>query len=447
MIRDEFGSIPVPDQRRPRPAFEVPDHPDTLFAIATDPEATDDDGRRSTTCCRCASRSTVGAYRQRQVERLYTGMLNARLSELDDQAGPAVHAGRHRARHLRPHEGSRLADGARQGGRRSRAGSPRWSPSRRARRGSGSRRANSSASGATSCAATRARSPNATRRSRPTWPPSSSARSPQQEPTPGMTYEYGLVQRFVPAITLDEVNKVAREWASGSRVVLVNAPKKPGLALPGEAQLAAAMKARLGRRHQAVRGRRRHAAADGAAAEARLRRHEHDQGPLSACTEWELSNGVKVVLMPTTFKQDEVIFRATSPGGTSLASDKDFVAATTAAQVIARRRRRAVQRHPAPERAGRQGRVRVGVHRRHRRRPRRRRVAEGPGDDVPADLPDVHPAAGRRRDVRHDDGADEGDAGQPAGEPRVGVPAGAHRRAGAEPLPRAPDDARRWWTR
>jgi zinc protease len=47
-----------------------------------------------------------------------------------------------------------------------------------------------------------------------------------------------------------------------------------------------------------------------------------------------LSNGAKVVLKPTTFKQDEVVFRATSPGGTSLASDQDFVAARTAGQAI-----------------------------------------------------------------------------------------------------------------
>ncbi len=51
-------------------------------------------------------------------------------------------------------------------------------------------------------------------------------------------------------------------------------------------------------------------------------------------TEWELSNGVKVVLKPTTFKADEILFRATSPGGTSLASDKDYIPASTAAQVI-----------------------------------------------------------------------------------------------------------------
>jgi zinc protease len=39
-------------------------------------------------------------------------------------------------------------------------------------------------------------------------------------------------------------------------------------------------------------------------------------------------------LKPTTFRQDEVLFRATSPGGTSLASDADFVPASSATQVV-----------------------------------------------------------------------------------------------------------------
>ena len=104
----------------------------------------------------------------------------------------------------------------------------------------------------------------------------------EQEPTPGMTYEYGLVQRFVPAITLDEVNKVAKEWASGSRVVLVNAPKKPGLALPDETQLAAAMKAASGGDIKPYVDVAATQAADGAPARARLGRLEHDEGPRTA---------------------------------------------------------------------------------------------------------------------------------------------------------------------
>jgi zinc protease len=52
-------------------------------------------------------------------------------------------------------------------------------------------------------------------------------------------------------------------------------------------------------------------------------------------TEWRLSNGARVVLKPTTFKEDEILFRAISPGGTSLASDRDFLAADTADAVVA----------------------------------------------------------------------------------------------------------------
>src|SRR5262249_1126066 len=51
-------------------------------------------------------------------------------------------------------------------------------------------------------------------------------------------------------------------------------------------------------------------------------------------TEWELSNGVKVVLKPTTFRQDEIVFRATSPGGLSLASDADYIAAENATSAV-----------------------------------------------------------------------------------------------------------------
>ena len=55
----------------------------------------------------------------------------------------------------------------------------------------------------------------------------------------------------------------------------------------------------------------------------------------SGITEWRLSNGARVVLKPTTNKEDEILFRAISPGGTSLASDEDFVAASTADEVVA----------------------------------------------------------------------------------------------------------------
>ena len=51
-------------------------------------------------------------------------------------------------------------------------------------------------------------------------------------------------------------------------------------------------------------------------------------------TEWTLSNGATVVLKPTKLKEDQILFRAFAPGGTSLASDADFPSARAADSVI-----------------------------------------------------------------------------------------------------------------
>ena len=49
---------------------------------------------------------------------------------------------------------------------------------------------------------------------------------------------------------------------------------------------------------------------------------------------WTLSNGITVIAKQTDFRDDEVEFRAFSPGGHSLVADEDHVSATYAAQII-----------------------------------------------------------------------------------------------------------------
>src|SRR5206468_7526006 len=119
-----------------------------------------------------------------------------------------------------------------------------------------------------------------------------------------------------------------------NRVVMVNAPQKDGLTIPDETKLAAVI---------ASSGKKELTAYVDAVDTQPLLDAPPPRGEIArtvtkeafGVTEWELSNGVKVVLKPTTFKEDEVLFQAFSPGGTSLASDDDFVPAQTAAQVIA----------------------------------------------------------------------------------------------------------------
>ena len=331
LIREQFGRIPAAEARKPRPDFDVPDHPDTLYAITTDPEAT------MTTVALynmlpLREQTTVGAYRQRQIERLHVGMLNARLAELAIKPdAPFMRAGIQRGIFVRTKETASLMalvkeDGIARGltalvTESARAARFGFTPGELERerievlRGYESAFAERDKEESADLAAEFVRA------------------FTQQEPTPGMPYEYGLVQRFLPEITLEEVNKVARDWTSGSRVVLVNAPKKDGLAVPDSTQLAAAMKSAMSGDIKPY--------VDVATTRSLMERLPEPGRVVKTTTrdrfmitEWELSNGVKVVLAPTSFRQDEVVLRATSPGGTSLAGDKDYVAAMTAAQVV-----------------------------------------------------------------------------------------------------------------
>jgi len=130
------------------------------------------------------------------------------------------------------------------------------------------------------------------------------------------------------------VNKRAREWfPDRNRLVVVTAPEKSGLTLPSQAALTAVLKNAPGKDLKpyadasATRPLLDRLPAPGAIAKTTARE-------TAGITEWELANGVKVVLKPTTFREDEILFRATSPGGTSLASDADYVAASSAVQLV-----------------------------------------------------------------------------------------------------------------
>ncbi|MGE5360827.1 MAG: M16 family metallopeptidase [Bacteroidales bacterium] len=330
LIKQYFTPIQNPVKERPRPSFDVPDHADTLYAVATDPEAT------ATTVgiynmLPLRDQTTVGAYRQQQVERLYTRMLNSRLSELTLKPNPPfLQAGTDRGIFVRTKEAASLMALVPETGiergitalitESARAARFGFTPGELEREKRETMRLYESAFAerdkeeSADLAAEFIRAFTA------------------KEPTPGITYEYALVQRFVPNVTLEEINKVAKDWAGGSRVVLVNAPKKAGLAIPDATRLASAIAAAASQDIKAY--------VDVASAQSLLDTPPQPGGIARTnmerwgVIEWTLSNGVKVVLKPTTFKQDEVVFRATSPGGTSLANDQDFVPAMTAAQVV-----------------------------------------------------------------------------------------------------------------
>ena len=334
LIKARFGRIPARLDPRPKPAFDVPGHAGTLYAVTTDPEARGTIVNVTSTMP-ARDQTTIGAYRQSLVERLFAGMLSDRFEELSKSANPPFLAAEtSRSLFLGPAEATSLAALVTDNGIE-RGISALFAEAERVRR--------------FGFTATELERQKANMRlflerasiEEASWESGRLADEYarnflQKEPIPGIGYEYALHQRFVPEITLAEVNVLASNWVPDrSRTVAISAPRKTGVTMPDDARLAAAI-----------------AAGGKAALEAYV--DTVSTKPLLAqvpspgrvvkttprtdlgITEWELSNGVRVVLRPTTFRQDEILFRAVSPGGTSLAADADFIAAETAAAVISR---------------------------------------------------------------------------------------------------------------
>jgi zinc protease len=85
LVTYHFASIPAATNPRPRHTYDIPDRTDIGYAITTDKE-TSTTSVELHTLLPARPQGTIGAYRQKTVERLFSGMLAARYSELAQSA-------------------------------------------------------------------------------------------------------------------------------------------------------------------------------------------------------------------------------------------------------------------------------------------------------------------------------------------------------------------------
>lgn len=154
------------------------------------------------------------------------------------------------------------------------------------------------------------------------------------EPIPGIAFENAAMKSLLTGISLDEVNQLASHWITKeNRVVIITGPDKEGVVQPTEDEVLTML--------------------DEAANMEIAPYQEEDLGssliatlPVPGkvtssktfdelgITELTLSNGVKVVLKPTDFKNDEIVMTAYSFGGTSLYPDEVAQSADNAADIV-----------------------------------------------------------------------------------------------------------------
>jgi zinc protease len=334
MITQHFSSLPSPTPKRPRPTFDVPEQAGTRYTVIADKETTATTVQLSD-LRPARNQGSVGGYRDIMRDQLFGDMLGARLDEVRQTANaPFFRAAA--ARGLFPI--ARTRDEALLQALVSNDGVTRGLEAlitevQRVARFGFSAPELERAKEATMRSYERSvtESPDRESESRAS---EYTRNFLQAEALPTIWQELAFHRRFMAGITLAEINALTSDWfPERNRLVVVSAPEAEGAALPNQAQLAAAVRTAMAKRVEPyVEIASERALMDAPPAAGSIVKTSVHAG--SGITEWTLSNGATVVLKPTVLKENQILFRATAPGGTSLASDADFGSARAADYVI-----------------------------------------------------------------------------------------------------------------
>ncbi|HBG25444.1 MAG TPA: peptidase M16 [Rikenellaceae bacterium] len=145
------------------------------------------------------------------------------------------------------------------------------------------------------------------------------------EAMPGVEMEYTLMQQIIPSIPIEQLNTYAKSLPVEENVVVaVMMPKKEGLAIPTkEALLDVYNKTRASQIEAYKETVSNEPLISKAPVAGKIVSEVNDA--MSNSIVWTLSNGATVVIKKTDFKEDQILFNASSRGGFSLFDIKDNI--------------------------------------------------------------------------------------------------------------------------
>ena len=157
----------------------------------------------------------------------------------------------------------------------------------------------------------------------------------EHEPFPGIEYEAELVKKIIPGITLDEINQMSYYIGKKNNlIIMITAPDKEEVVIPSEDEILAAIAIVNKTEIEAYEEGEIHESLITETLTAGTVTNKNTDDDFGITT-LELSNGVKVMLKPTEFKNDEILMSAYQFGGTSLASEDEYLSATFADRIMA----------------------------------------------------------------------------------------------------------------
>ena len=154
------------------------------------------------------------------------------------------------------------------------------------------------------------------------------------EPVPGIAWEYEMIQQILPALNVEMLNQIAQNLVTDKNLIIsFQAPEDNSVVLPTEAEAVALLAEVKNEEIEApVEEAIRENLVETTPKAGKIKKTAHNES--LGVTEWTLSNGVRVMVKPTTFKQDEILFYAFSQGGRSLVATENLPSAVLATDVV-----------------------------------------------------------------------------------------------------------------
>ncbi|MCZ8089585.1 MAG: insulinase family protein [Flavobacterium sp.] len=323
-IKDHFEKYQNPKNEKPRKTFEVPNHKETFVSIESDKEAAQtqiqllykDYGSPKKV-------KTIGDYKNRLAEGLFSTMLNNRLNELTNSPTPpftygyTYHGGTF-AREKEAFQSFAMIDEKKQ----IEALKVLVSENERVKKfgftaGEFERAKNEILSRVES----QFKDKDKTESENFVWECQSNFL--EGMPMSGIEWEYATIQKILPTINLTQVNDLIKDFIKDdNRVIVITSPEKEGLKKVTEAEVLDALK---------VNSNDLKPYEDKAVASS-LIRNTVKEGSISkketndkiGATTLTLSNGAKVTYKKTDFKNDEIMLEAISFGGSNLYSNDEM---------------------------------------------------------------------------------------------------------------------------
>ncbi|MGD0592035.1 MAG: insulinase family protein [Bacteroidota bacterium] len=332
LIKEHFSDLKNPQKERERNTYPVPDHKETLVSIVTDPELT----RTSVEILfkrDIHDIHTAAEYRDLIIGGLYDAMLNDRLSELLQRSNPPfIYAyssdGRFVGEKQAYELGASVKENSILGGLEA-----VLTEAFRVKQ-----------HGFTATELERQKNENL-RRMEKYYKERDKTESRQfideylrnfleRETIPGIEVELAMYKQFLPGITVEEINKLAEErMTHGNRVITISAPQKESVKVPTKEEVLALINKITMEKFDLYIDK---VSSKPLVSQLPSPGKVVDEKKIASLgvTEWILSNGARVVLKPTDFKNDEILFSAFSNGGTSLVPDSDYISAAFATAII-----------------------------------------------------------------------------------------------------------------